>query len=92
MGLHVTEYEKFTVMVSHSTLQLKKLSLVKFWNSRKEKYVQLSEKGYYSLFQIHICARPDFLHMLRSKHCIRLDTKAFMRSQLHTIKPDIKEI
>lgn len=47
MDLIVTEYEKFIVMVSDSTLCLtfKKLPLVKFWCSIKEEYPKLSEEA-----------------------------------------------
>ena len=43
----VAEYEKFTDMVSDSTLRLtfKKLPSVQFWCSNKEEYPRLSEKA-----------------------------------------------
>ena len=36
--------------------------------SIKKEYSLLFEKAY--LFQLRICVRPDFLHVLQPKHCI----------------------
>ena len=52
MDFNITEYLKSTDMVLESILQLifKKLSLVKFWNSIKVEYPQLSETTIKILF------------------------------------------
>lgn len=77
MGFNVTGSEKRIAMVSDSTLQLtfKKPPLVELWCSIKEEYGQLPEKAitYFSLYQLLICMRPDYLYMLQPKQ--QIETK-----------------
>lgn len=68
------KYEKSIGMVSAYSLYLicEKLPLVKYWCCIIEEYLQLSVKflKYVSLFQLHICMRPRFLHLLEPKQRI----------------------
>lgn len=65
-GFNVSEREKFSDVISDSTLELtfKILSLVKTWSNIKE-YPELHEKAIIILhpFQVHISVRPNFLYI-----------------------------
>lgn len=58
------------VLCYTSQITFKELPLKEFWCIVKEKYPQLSEKGkkkVSSIFQLHTCKTPDFLHILQPK-------------------------
>ena len=81
---NVTEHEKFIDILYDSTLQLTFEKVVMFCCSIKKEYSQLSKKmtEYSLFFQLHICVKPDFLHILQPKqHIATL-----------TINPDIYKI
>lgn len=95
MDFNVTEWEKFTGMISNSILQLifKKLSFVLC--HIKGEYSQWSKKAIkIILFQLHMCMRLDFLTCTWTKTTYhhRFYTEADMRMKLFSIKPDVKWI
>lgn len=67
-------YKKFTGMVLDSTSQITfKKPIVKFWFNIKEEYSStIIWKTIYNIFafilQLHICVKPDFVHILQPKH------------------------
>lgn len=69
MDFNVKGYQKFTDVISDSTLQLtsKKVPLVKFWYGIKEEYSQFSEKAVKILlpFLITYQSKARFLHLLQ---------------------------
>ena len=68
---NIIECKMFTDMVSDATFQLthKKLHYLSSY-SIKDEYPRLSEKvtKHASFFQLHICVRLGFLHILPPKH------------------------
>lgn len=72
-------------------LPFKKLPFVKFWSDKNiHTYLERLFKCS-SLFQFHICVRSDFLPTSQPKQK-KTDAEADNRSQLSSIKPDIKKI
>ena len=72
MDFNITKCKKCFDTVSDFILQqtFKKLPLVEFWYSIKEKYPQFSKKviKYFSFFLLQICVMPNFLHMLNQNN------------------------
>ena len=63
VDFNVTEYEKFSELISNSTWRLtfKYISLVRFQCNIREEYPQLlGEAIKILLFYLHICLRLDF--------------------------------
>ena len=96
MDFNVTEYVKFTDMVSDSRFQLtyKKPTPAELWYSIKERHPRSSEKTVNTLFPVpptYLCEAGFSSHTSPKQHHNRVNEAAAVRIQLSSIKPDNKE-
>lgn len=96
VDLNVTRWEKFIDINSSSTQQLnfKKLSLAEIWcNIQENIHNYLKRQLKYSLFQLQVCIRLDFLHLLQPNNkSQQIECRNKVRLQLSSISQTLKRV